>query len=273
MDTSAFVKAVTAHHKQYGRHDLPWRSNIGDSTWPYRVLVSEMMLQQTQVPRVVPKFTIFLERFKTIKDLAAAELSEVLGLWSGLGYNRRAKFLWESAGQVVHHHNADVPQDPAELVRLPGVGVNTAAAVAVYAYNQPHVFVETNIRTVFVYHFFAGQQQVSDASVIQLVRETLPSHNPREWYWALMDYGTHLKKTVGNVARASAAYTRQPPFIGSQRQVRGAVLRLLTEQPLSSWELNERLADQRLPDVLLALTREGLVTQRSGRYWLGGSGV
>jgi len=254
---------VWTYYRNNGRHDLPWRQD----TDPYKVLVSELMLQQTQVSRVVPKFEVFVRQFPTIQDLAVAPLADVLKAWNGLGYNRRAKFLWQAAGAVVRDFGGQLPKTQAELVRLPGVGPNTAGAILAYAYNAPVVFVETNIRTVFIYHFFVGQQQVSDKSITDLVAQTLPD-NPRAWFWALMDYGTYLKQTTGNLNKLSKHYSKQSAFHGSRRQIRGQVLRELSGGTRTNGELSAAIADERLEGVLEDLAREGLIQQTRGSYKL-----
>lgn len=263
-----FQQTVWAYYRAHGRHDLPWRKFEADGTLdPYRVLVSELMLQQTQVPRVVPKFEAFIRQFPTVQSLASAPLSDVLKLWNGLGYNRRAKFLWQAAGMIVSDFGGRVPETTGDLVKLPGVGYNTAGAIAAYAYNKPVVFIETNIRTVFIHHFFANEQQVTDKAVADLVARTLPD-NVREWYWALMDYGSYLKQTVGNLNKQSRHYNRQSAFEGSRRQVRGRVLKLLSDQSYAAASLAQLIADARLPDVLGDLEREGLIAKIGQRYSL-----
>lgn len=233
--------------------------------------MSEIMLQQTQVSRVLPKYLQFLERFPTVQDLAQASLSTVLVTWQGLGYNRRAKFLWQAAGTVVGEMGDIFPRTPCELMALSGIGCNTAGAIIVYAYNQPAVFIETNIRTVFIHHFFRDQTGVPDKAVQDLVADSLPDPGERtyrDWYWALMDYGTHLKQTVGNKSRASKSYVLQSPFQGSRRQVRGAVIRQLGLGSAGLDELASKIDDSRLSDVLQDLAREGMVCDEAGRYRL-----
>ena len=266
--TSAFQSVVWSYYREYGRHDLPWRQPEPDGSFdPYKILVSEVMLQQTQVPRVIPKYHEFLKHFPTLTSLAAAPLSDVLRIWSGLGYNRRAKFLWECARRVEAEHGGRLPETSAELVKLPGIGPNTAGAVLAYAYNQAVVFIETNIRTVFIHHFFADQRSIDDRHILDLVAQTLPDQ-PRQWYWSLMDYGTHLKQTVGNLNALSKHYTRQSRFEGSRRQTRGQVLRLLSGRPLSLAELAAHIADPRLPGVLQDLTAEGFIAKNRTNYAL-----
>jgi A/G-specific adenine glycosylase len=265
----AFQQTVWQYYQAHGRHDLPWRQPQTDGGYdPYRIVVSELMLQQTQVPRVIPKFQIFIQAFPSFQALASAPLADVLRVWSGLGYNRRAKFLRQTAQIVAEQYGGALPRGRADLVALAGIGFHTAGAVLAYAFNQPVVFIETNIRTVFIHHFFAGQEGVRDAALLPLIQESLPAEKPREWYWALMDYGTHLKQTVGNTAKASAAYTRQSAFHGSRRQVRGQILRVLAEKQYTLSALHAVIADERLPGVLEDLTKEGFVEKVNGRYRL-----
>lgn len=264
-----FQKTVWDHYRLQGRHELPWRLPNADGSFDaYKITVSEIMLQQTQVPRVVPKFSEFITRFPDVQSLAAAPLGEVLACWSGLGYNRRAKFLWQTARTVARDFAGVMPDSRQELITLPGIGPNTAGAILVYAHNQPHIFIETNIRTVFIYHFFTLQQHVSDKSIAKLVEATLPAQNVREWYWALMDYGTYLKQSVGNLSRQSRHFTKQSQFEGSRRQVRGQVIKMLAQKDLPEEQLRQVIIDPRLPDVLSELVQEGLVERVDHTYML-----
>lgn len=249
------------------RRDMPWR----DDPSPYHVLVSELMLQQTQVSRVLPKYQDFMARFALIQDLAAAPLADVLSTWSGLGYNRRAKFLHSAAQRVVSDFGGKLPESREELVSLPGIGPNTAGAILAYAFNQPVVFIETNIRTVLFHHFFADRSDVDDRELLPILRQACDLEHPREWYWALMDYGTHLKQTAGGKISQSKHYARQSKFEGSRRQVRGRVLRELTSGARSVVELVELLADERAQSVIDDLHREGLIEQEAGLIRLTGS--
>jgi A/G-specific adenine glycosylase len=263
-----FQAEVLSYYQTHGRHDLPWRLPLPDGSFdPYAIMVSEIMLQQTQVSRVTPKFLAFMQAFPTTAALARASLGEVLQMWSGLGYNRRAKFLWQAAIMVEDDFGGQLPQTTAALVRLPGVGLNTAGAVLAYAFNKPVVFVETNIRTVFIHYFFGDQTAVPDRLIADMVSRALPD-NPREWYWALMDYGSYLKQSVGNVSRASAHYTRQSVFQGSRRQIRGQVLKSLASQPQTATALAAHITDERLPAVLDDLVAEGLVQKRGSHFSL-----
>lgn len=268
QDISVFQQTVWKHYRTYGRHDLPWRQPHDGAYDPYRIVVSELMLQQTQVPRVIPKFEIFIGAFPSFQALAEAPLSEVLKVWSGLGYNRRAKFLRQTAQIIAEQYDGRLPQERADLVALAGIGFHTAGAILAYVFNQPVVFIETNIRTVFIHHFFAGQEKVSDAALLPLVEESLPSENIREWYWALMDYGTYLKQTVGNASKASVTYARQSAFQGSRRQIRGQLLRLLAEKQQTFAGLSTVIADDRLSSVLEDLVNEGFIEKVNGQYRL-----
>lgn len=262
-----FRETVWDFYRIRGRHDLPWRQAGHDGLFsPYKIMVSELMLQQTQVPRVVPKFTALIAQFPTVQALAGAPLAEVLMAWRGLGYNRRAKFLWQAADMIVRDFGGRLPDDEILLQQLPGIGKNTASAIAAYAFNKPAIFVETNVRTVFIHHFFAAETAVPDAAIVELVRATLDREQPREWYWALMDYGTHLKQTVGNLARSSKVYAKQSKFEGSLRQIRGAVIRSLAGGSKTQAQLAARIADARLGVVLEALQKEGLI-QASGKHY------
>ncbi len=218
-------KVVWAHYEKNGRHTLPWRKTKD----PYRILVSEVMLQQTQVARVIPKYQAFLKRFKTLSVLAEAPLREVLVMWQGLGYNRRAKALHELAKIVVSEHGRKLPKTYEELVRLPGIGPYTASAICAFAYGIARPMVETNIRTVLFYHFPFSKGAVSDAELLPIVEEMLDTVKPRDWYYALMDYGTFLKEQGVRSNAMSAHYTPQTKFKGSEREIRGAILRHLSK--------------------------------------------
>lgn len=227
------------------------------------------MLQQTQVDRVVPKFEAFIARFSTIADLAEASLADVLVLWSGLGYNRQAKFLHEAARMVIHAFNGTIPDSYDRLVLLPGVGPNTAGAILAYSFNLPTVFVETNVRTVYFYHFFADQALITDADLKRLVAKTLDREHPREWYWAVMDYGSWLKKQGSGAIDKSAHYKKQPPLKGSVREVRGFILKQLSTGGVTTHQLQTLVPrDNRLPVAVAGLLKDGLIIQTGQRLHL-----
>lgn len=224
MNTGQFITIVNNFYAN-NRRSFAWRETIT----PYNVFVSEVMLQQTQTYRVAPKFDAFIQYLPDFKTLADAPFSQVLSLWKGLGYNRRALNLQRAAQMVVDNYNNILPDDPRLVDELPGIGPATASSIVCFAFNKPTVFIETNIRTVFIYHFFPCRTDVHDKELIPLIQDTVDQINPREWYYALMDYGVYLKKEVGNVSRASKHYTKQSRFEGSNRQIRGAILECLLQ--------------------------------------------
>lgn len=264
MDYREFQELIWQKARELHR-DMPWRSDPS----PYNVLVSEIMLQQTQVDRVVPKFLSFMSEFPSLNVLEARPLADVLKVWNGLGYNRRAKYLHDAAKKVVTTYGGKLPDDYQKLVGLPGVGHNTAAAILAYAYNQPVAFIETNIRTVYFHHFFRDQNEVSDTQILEIVEATMDREHPREWFWALMDYGTFLKRQGVRYNNKSAHYKKQPRLKGSVREVRGQIVRLLTQESQSEKQLKISLvADDRFEPALQALVREGLIIQKDNLFHL-----
>lgn len=261
-----FRKIVWQFYRKHGRDALPWRS----TTEPYKILVSELMLQQTQVERVIPKYESFMKRWPTAKRLANASLGEVLKAWQGLGYNRRAKFLHQTAIIVTKVHNGMMPKTEKELRLLPGLGEYTAKAIMAFAYNKPVSLIETNVRQVFTHHFFKEEQKVSDSEILEIVTKTLPKDRAGEWYAALMDYGTYLKKQHGNITTKSKTYQKQSQFKGSNREIRGNILKLLATRPHSESALFKNIdADiTRLKEQLAKLVSENLVTKKASRYQL-----
>ncbi|MFP4509067.1 MAG: A/G-specific adenine glycosylase [Spirochaetaceae bacterium] len=287
---SAFVEAIRSYYESHGRRDMPWRQTHE----PYHILVSEIMLQQTQVSRVIPRFHEFLTLFPDVYALASAPLRDVIASWSGLGYNRRARFLHETARRVVDEYRGRIPEDVGVLRTFPGIGVNTAGSISCFAYNTPVVFIETNIRRSMIYHFFSENDRsaeaepglwprdlvaedpgkiwfqprtpigrVDDKSLLPLVEATLDYKDPRTWYYALMDYGNALVRYMPNPNRASRQYVRQSRFEGSRRQVRGRVVRILSEVQSASVEVlsdGTGVESEQLRSVLEDLKREGLVT-------------
>lgn len=240
MQTSIidFKKIVWDYYAAQGRI-FDWR-HVDD---PYKVFISEVMLQQTQTVRVAQKYPLFLAQFPDFKTLAQASLKDVLMAWQGLGYNRRGMFLHRAAQIIMNEHTGLLPEDPAKLVQLPGIGNATASSIAAFAFNKPTVFIETNIRTVFIYFFFNGKEKVHDSEIFPIIQQTVDTENSREWYYALMDYGVMLKKTFINPSRKSKHYTVQSKFEGSDRQIRGAILKLLTQS-------NEPLSQEKIMDMV-----------------------
>lgn len=261
MDYAALRETVRDYYAKHQR-DLPWRQAPFDS---YQILVSEIMLQQTRVNRVIPKYHAFLEQFPTVGSLAGASLAHVIRAWSGLGYNRRAKYLHEAAIVLAGKQK---PWTLFDLTACKGIGYNTAAAVLTYAYNQPHAFIETNIRTVYLHHCFAGQNCVSDKELLPVIAASLDHEHPREFMWGLMDYGSFLKATIGNVSRAGKHHKVQSRFAGSKRQIRGQILRQLHDQPLDLVAFQASITDERLGIVISDLIRDGLIQKIGSKYSL-----
>jgi A/G-specific adenine glycosylase len=263
-EIKAFQGKIYGYYRLHGR-DFPWRR----TTNPYNIVVSEIMLQQTQVERVRGKYLEFINAFPDFDSLSRASQKDVLAMWQGLGYNRRALALRRLAENVVSMHGGALPENVNDLSSLPGIGKTTAGAILAFAFNIPSVFIETNIRRVFIHEFFDGEEDVKDAEILPLVEATVDGENPREWYWALMDYGSMLKRNVENPNRRSAHYTRQAPFEGSDRWIRGLVVkRLLNHMPLSV----ERLAEEtgvgldHLRRILAGLVNEGFIREDNGLY-------
>lgn len=241
-------------HELY--REMPWRRD----TRPYYVLVSELMLQQTQVDRVIPKFEAFITLFPDEKALAKASLADVLKAWQGLGYNRRAKFLHEAAKKITEQDR--FPQDEKDLIELPGVGKNTAGAILAYSFNQPTIFIETNIRTVYFHHFFEDDSSIDDKQVIKKLTQTLDTEHSREFYQALMDYGSFLKRNGYKRISQSKHYKKQSALKGSIREVRGQIIAQLTSSDEHLNDLKTKiLADERFDPALTGLIRDGLVMQ------------
>lgn len=263
-----FQQMVLLHYEQYGR-DMAWRN----TTDPYQILVSEIMLQQTQVERVTVKFPEFIRAFPDFTSLAAASLANILTVWQGLGYNRRAIALQKCAIRVMDEYDCILPADVDILATFPGIGRATASSIAAFAFNQPVVFIETNIRRVFIHFFFGETDIVSDADLLPLVEKALYKKNPRIWYWALMDIGTALKKTVPNPNRRSVHYTKQSPFEGSDRKIRGTIIRMLLTKPgMSEKQLLaiENGDPARIKKILNALGSEGFIVMKKNRFFLSG---
>jgi A/G-specific adenine glycosylase len=266
MNNTQFKKLIWNFYKT-NKRDLPWR----ETTDPYKIFLSEVMLQQTQVSRVLIKYPEFLSIFPNFETLASATLHEVLLAWQGMGYNRRGKYLKESSEIVVNKFNSILPHDPETLVTFPGIGPNTAGSLVAFAYNKPTIFIETNIRRVFIHSFFSfgnaqDKQKIDDKDILKLVAETLDRTHPREWYYALMDYGSYLKTIIDNPNKKSKHYSRQSKFEGSTREVRSKILKSLLQNAKTKEELNKEIMDDRLDIILSGLINEGFVREEKGKY-------
>lgn len=261
-----FKNLIWDYYKNHKR-EFPWR-NIDN---PYYIVVSEIMLQQTQTYRVVEKYEQFIEKFPTITSLAHAQQADVIKAWQGLGYNRRAIALHKTAQKIVEEHNGIVPSCPTILQTFPGIGKATASSIAAFAYNKETTFIETNIRAVFIYCFFINQDNISDDQLFPLVAATVDPINPREWYYALMDYGVMLKKNCINPSRLSKHHTKQSTFEGSDRQIRGMILKLLSQVTMLHFEQLCCMIpreQQRVERALQELMQEGFIKQSQSRFTL-----
>jgi A/G-specific adenine glycosylase len=229
------------------------------------------MLQQTQVERVMDKYTVFIRSFPDFASLAKAPLKKLLAVWQGMGYNRRALALKALAQEVLDEHRGRLPSDPDELMNLPGIGKYTAGAVAAFAFNKPVIFMDTNIRRVYIHEFFHDRENIHDDEIIPFLERTMDAGNPRKWYNALMDYGAMLKREQVNPNRRSAHYAKQSPFENSNRQVRGRVLKLLVkEAPLTQAQivLRSGMDLERVKKNLVQMEKEGFVRKQGRSYVL-----
>jgi len=261
-----FKKAVWKNYHEQGR-SFPWR-HINDS---WGILVSEVMLQQTQTNRVVSYWLRWMEKWPTPQALAAASMDEVLREWAGLGYNRRGRNLKLAAETIVSDYGGAVPRTREDLLQLPGIGPYTANAIRCFAFNEPVVFIETNIRSVLLHFFFQNEEAVPDKQLVPILEAALDHEHPRDWYYALMDYGAQLKKILVTPNRRSAHYSRQSPFKGSLREARGFLVRLLAERGPSRLEelaASTPIEYERLKTALDSLIKDQMVAEQSGCYMI-----
>jgi len=242
MDKTHFRNLILDFYKQNAR-DLPWRN----TTNPYHIFISEIMLQQTQVERVIPKYAAFIKTFPSFDALEKSSFKTLLTHWQGLGYNRRALALKRASSTIARDYKGKLPKEISELIRLPGIGPATAGAILTYAFNLPVTFLETNIRRVFLHHFFLNKKSIPDTKLLPFIRETIDHYNPRIWYYALTDYGAHLGKLSINPNTRSAHYTIQSRFKGSNRELRGKIIAFLLEK--KSAKIHEFLSAINAPSL------------------------
>ena len=270
-----FQKTVWDFYRK-NKRDFPWRTlrlRSGQAD-PYHILVSEVMLQQTQADRVVRYYNTWLKRFPTIELLAKASFKKIYPFWMGLGYNRRALALQKAAQKSVTEYRGTLPRDVELLEEFPGIGPYTARAIVSFAYNIPIACIETNIRRVFIHEFFRKKKLVTDKQIFKIAEQALDKKNSREWHWALMDYGAYLKSQVPNPNRKHNNYTVQSKFEGSLRQIRGIILRILSAKPTNQKELVAKIEKitlqhpDRIKKVILTLEKEGLIKQNKKNYSL-----
>lgn len=259
-----FQKTVYAYYREHAARGLLWRRTQD----PYRILVSEIMLQQTQRERVVPYYRAFIKRFPNFRSLAAAPNAAVLRAWQGLGYNRRAIALKKIAQLVVGRYHGKLPRELKILEQLPGVGSATAAAIAVFAFDHPAIYLDTNVRRVFIHHFFRRRRKVRDEEIIPLIEQALNRRDPRTWYYALLDYGSMLGKAVRNPNRRSAHYVRHAPFHGSSRELRGKIVAFLVQRGSATLEhlaRELRTSHRAVRAAVAALIHDGVVRKKAAR--------
>ena len=249
---------------------MPWR-NTKD---PYKILVSEVMLQQTQVARVLPKYREFLKEFPTVQSLAKTPDKKLLKVWRGLGYWRRALLLKKAAKEIIKNHRGKFPKNPEDLKKLPGIGPYTAGAVACFSFQNKHAFLDTNIRRVYLHFFFPKKNNVSDKEILEIAKKAVWKKNPREWHYALFDYGAVVLKDK-KINKQSKHYAKQSKFAGSFRSFRTKVMRFLLDQPKQTATANKikRLLKKTnspyMPEKILAsLEKDGLIKKKRNSYSL-----
>lgn len=268
INPTKFNNYVSLFYKK-NKRDLHWRTEIN----PYFILISEFMLQQTQVSRVINYFNRFITILPTLESLANATQELILSLWSGLGYNRRALYLANAAKIIWHQYNGIIPHDYTELLKIKGIGDYTAKAIITYSYNIPLIFVETNIRSVFFIYckeLFNTNHKTDDTIIKELIEITINKKNPREWYYALMDLGTHLKKEYKDKhIQKSKFFTTQSKFIGSIRQIRGKIIKLLLEKKnINYTELVSICNDPRSIECIKTLIKENFIYESNNKIYL-----
>lgn len=265
-EVQKFQEMIYCYYREHGRN-LPWRMTQN----PYHILISEIMLQQTQVQRVIGKYERFIKIFPDFSSLARTPLRTVLSEWQGLGYNRRAIALKKISQRVTEEFHGNLPSAVETLITFPGIGKATASAISAFAFHIPTVFIETNIRRVFIHSFFRDKTNITDAEILPLVEKTLDTSNPRQWYYALMDYGVMLKQKYENFNKRSAHYQKQSPFQGSNRQVRGMILKaLIGASSVSEPEMAQKfqISKEKLTSNLIQLEKEGFIKKKRKKFTL-----
>lgn len=265
-------KQLLQWYKKHKRDKLPWRFTTSHPVSTYEILVSEIMLQQTQVSRVLDKFQKFINAFPTPQHLAKAPLDTVLREWQGMGYNRRGLYLKQCAEETVKRFDGVVPSDPLLLQTLPGIGPYTAGAVSCFAFNKPVVFLDTNIRKFFIHYFFADRkpqqkQKISDTEILPIAERLLYKKNPRVWNYALMDYGALVFSGKPELLSRAKSYHKQSPFLGSTRFFRSQIVQYLLKHKDASFDTLQRISSRDIEPLLMSLCKEGLVQEtRPNRF-------
>lgn len=273
MTIKQFQKTILRWYR-HNRRDMPWRRTRD----PHKILVSEVMLQQTQVSRVLPKYKEFLRAFPNVKALATAPQAELLRVWAGLGYWRRAKYLQACAQAVVKEYGGKFPEEIVKLEQLPGIGPYTARALACFAFDSAEPLIDTNIRRVYLHFFFPNKKKVLDTAIAKIARAAVWRKNPREWHYALFDYGATVLKDK-SINQRSRHYYKQSKFEGSFRSYRTLIVKYLLAQPgqqASAAAIRQLLRKQLRMNksvyspsqVVASLLADGLITQGKQGYSL-----
>ncbi|NLK04847.1 MAG: DNA repair protein [Spirochaetales bacterium] len=262
---SLFRSSILDFYAHHGRQ-FAWR----ETSDPYRILLSEVMLQQTQTSRVEPKYELFLSLWPDFSSLAKAPLDELLFHWKGLGYNRRALNLRKSA-LLTEQWGWTIPPDEMAIASLPGVGKATTAALLAFSYQKRSLYLETNIRRVLLTCFFSEEEQVKDKELEKLLALLVAGiEDVKSWYYALMDYGVLLKALLPNANTRSAHYIKQSVFENSNRQIRGQLIHLLADTGAKDSQqivsILSRFEQERILSCLADLQKEGFVQEKEGVY-------
>ncbi len=262
-DLQGFQKKILAFYQQHKR-DLPWRK----TTDPYPILVSEFMLQQTQVSRVIEYYTRWIDNWPTVQSLANSAYKNVLTAWMGLGYNRRAMYLHKTAQIIVHEFDGDVLKAVKQFDKLPGIGPYTSKAVQIFSANADIATVDTNIRRIFIKEFQLPES-ISDKALFKIAEKCLPKERSRDWHNALMDYGALYLTSKKTGIKPK---TQQSRFQGSDRQIRGQILRLLLKETQSLYQIQDQLDVDinRLSIILEKMKKEKTIDKKNDSYLLPG---
>ena len=246
-----FQNKVLTWYKAHERY-LPWRK----TTDPYPILVSEIMLQQTQVDRVIPYYHRFLKTFPDFKTLAAANKHTLLSHWSGLGYNNRVLRLQQLAQRILTDCKGVFPRTEEELIELPGIGPYTARAVLAFAFNKEVAVIDTNIRRVLI-HELKLKEDVSMKELEGIALAAVPKGKSRIWHNALMDYGA-MEKTARKTG--IKPLSKQGHFLGSDRWLRGQIVKtLLAQKEVSLLQFKKMFEHPRFEIVIKKLETEGII--------------
>lgn len=260
-------RIVSFQHKIFSwwtthKRDLPWRHTRD----PYKIMVSEVMLQQTQVLRVIAKYREFIEVFPTVFDLAKASPAQVLRVWKGMGYNRRALYLQKAAKAIVEIYHGIFPENERELVKLPGLGTYTARALLVFAYGQDVPLVDTNIRQIII-HFFFNDQPQKESVIGDVAGQLVSKGKSWEWHQALMDYGALRLARARSGSLTKVSRKTSIPFKDSNRFYRGRIIDRLREGDIQERKLESefkkkyRKPNDFLKAILQGLEADGLISR------------